>query len=197
MKRIAFVLGSALSLGGWLLPSAGPVQAQASACSAEIMSVQQQLRSTPVAASRSHIKPGITRPRVSTADRGARPLATTSPTRVGTRVGENLGESLGQGPSAGSGGLRKSAHALPSGSGEARSTPGALPDAPGLRRYEIPAFRTARADTDAFRSDAAIRGGGPDPDAVANALARARVYDQAGDRRGCMSAVREAKRYLR
>jgi hypothetical protein len=191
MKRTAFLLGSALSLSGALLLNAGPVQAQASACSAEIMYVQQQLRSTPIPASRSNIKPGITTPRISNADQGARPLATSSPTRLGTR----LGESLGQGPGAGPGWLRKTAHAVPSGSGEALGVPSALPDAPGLWRHEVPAL--ARAERmDRVRSGAAVRGG-PNPDAAANALARARALDQAGDERACMSAVREAQRYLR
>ena len=171
MKRIAFLLGSALSLGGVLLLSAGPVQAQASACNAGIQYVQQQQRSAPITASRSYIKPSTT---------SARPLATSSPTRLGTRVGE----SLGQGPGAGPGEFRRSAHYVPSGSGEA-SPPGALPDAAGLRRY---------ADT--IQSGAAMRGG-PNPDEVASALARARAYSQAGDYRACMNAVGQAQRYLR
>lgn len=192
MKRVAFLLGSALSLGGGLLLSAGPAQAQASACSAEIMYVQQQLRSTPITASRSYIKPGATTPRTSDDDRGPTALATSSP----TRLGERLGESLGQGPSAGPGGHRETAHAVPSGSGEARG-PGALPEAPGLRRYNIPSpAETEPMDADRIQSGGAIRGG-TNPDEAANALARARVYDQAGDDRACMEAVKEAKRYLR
>lgn len=177
MKRIAFLLGSALSLGGVLLVSAGPVQAQASACNAEIMDVEQQFRSTPITASRSYIKPST-----SSADRVARPLATSSPTRLGTR----LGESLGQGPSAGPGEFRRSAHAVPNGSGEV-NRPGTLPDAPGLRSYNV-------ADT--IQSGAAMRGGS-NPALVATALAHARALSQAGDYRACMNAVREAKRYLR
>lgn len=201
MKRIAFLLCSALSLGGGLLVSAGPVQAQASACGAEILSVQQQLRSTPITANRSYIKPSTTT-RISGADGAARPLATSSPTRlgtsVGTSVGEGLGESLGQGRSAGPGGFRRSAHVVPNGSGEARSTRGALPDAPGLWSYNVPALaRTERTDADSIQSGAASRGGGPNPNEVVSALARARTFDQAGDHRACMNAVREAQRYLR
>lgn len=171
MKRIAFLVGSALNLGGMLLLSAGPVQAQASACNAGIQYVQQQQRSAPITASRSYIKPSIT---------SARPLATSSPTRLGMRVGQ----SLGQGSSASPGAFRKSAHYVPSGSGEA-SPPGALPDASGIRSY---------ADT--VQSGSAMRGGS-NPDEVASALARARAYSQAGDYRGCMDAVGQAQRYLR
>jgi hypothetical protein len=178
MKRIAFLLGSALSLGGVLLVSAGPVQAQASACNAEIMDVERQLRSTPITASRSYIRPSITRPYSSSADRVAGPLATSSPTRLGTR----LGESLGQGSSFGPGEFRRGAHAVPNGSGEAT-----LPDTPGLWSYNV-------ADT--IQSGAAMRGGS-NPAAVATELAHARAYSQAGDYRACMNAVREAKRYLR
>ncbi len=190
MKRIAILLGSALSLGGGvMLLSTGPVQAQASACSAEIMYVQQELRSTPITANRSYIKPSAT-PRTNSADRGATALATTSPTRLGTR----LGESLGQGPSAGPGGYRETAHAVPSGSGEARG-PGALPDAPGLRSVPTPA-QTEPMDADRIQSGGALRRG-TNPDEAAEALARARAFDQAGDDRACMNAVKEAKRYLR
>jgi hypothetical protein len=192
MKRTAFLLGSALSLaGGLMLPSTGPVQAQASACSAEIMYVQQELRSTPITANRSYIKSGAT-PRTNSADRGATALATTSPTRLGTR----LGESLGEGPGAGPGGYRQTAHAVPSGSGEARG-PGALPDAPGLRRYNVPVpAQTEPMDADRIQSGGALRRG-TNPDEAAEALARARAFDQAGDDRACMNAVKEAKRYLR
>ena len=172
MKRIAFLLGSALSLGV-MLPSAAPVQAQAGACNAEIMSVEQQQRSAPITANRSYIKPST---------RSARPLATSSPTRLGTR----MGASLGHGNSASPGGFRRSAHSVPSGSGEA-NPPGALPDSPGLWRYNF-------ADT--IQSDAAMRGGSS-PAQVASALARARTFSQTGNYRACMDAVREAQRYLR
>jgi hypothetical protein len=177
MKRIAFLLGSTLSLGGVLLLSAGPVQGQASLCNAEIMHVQAQWRSTPITANRSYIKPSITA--IRGADGGARPLATSSPTRLGTTIGE----SLGQGPGAGPGEFPRSAHAVPNGSGEANLA-GARP---GFRAYNV-------ADTN--QSGAAMRGGS-NPEGVAAALARAQAASQAGDYRACMNAVQEAQRYLR
>lgn len=166
MKRIAFLLGSALALGGVLLSNAEPVQAQAAACNAEIQNVEQQQRSTPIAS----IKPSTT---------SARPLATTSPRRLGARVGQDLG----QGSSASPGPYRKTAHYVPSGSGEA-SPPGMLPDTPGLRSY-ADTIQSAPATT-----------GGSNPAEVASALARARAFSQAGDYQACMDAVRQAKRYL-
>jgi hypothetical protein len=204
MKRSAFLLGSALSLGGALLLCAGPAEAQASACSAEIMYTQQALNSMPVTPIQSRIKPGITTPRTDRAGVGS--VATPQGTRLGQRVGERLGENLGesvsqrQSPSANAGGLRRSAHAVPSGSGEAYS-PGALPGASdrfiGQRYYTAAPGRTGRVNEDERRYGAAMPGGSTNAARAAAALAQARIFDQAGDNSACMRAVREARRYLR
>jgi hypothetical protein len=172
MNRIAILLGSGLSLSGVLLLSAGPAQAQASACNAEIMHVQEQWRSAPISASRSYIKPSTT----SISSAGARPLATSSPTRLGSTIGEDLGK----GPSAGPGEFQRSAHAVPHGSPEV-NPPGALPQ---FRGYNV------------TTPSGAVMRGGSNPDEVAAALARAQAASQAGDYVACMNAVREAQRFL-
>ena len=93
MKSTAFLLGSALSLGGGLLLGAAAAQAQGSACSAEIMSVQRQLTGTPTMASGSHTNPGATVPGVTSADPGPAPLP--APGAAAPTPGATLG---GAGP---------------------------------------------------------------------------------------------------
>ena len=80
MTRTAVLLASALGLGGGLLLSAGPVQA--SACSAEIRSVQQQLTSTPTMASGGYGEPGATAPNTANVGAGHAPLPAPAPAQT-------------------------------------------------------------------------------------------------------------------
>ena len=96
----------------------------------------------------------------------------------------------------------------PSGSGEAGTTPGTeeMPDASGgtlVQNDDAPA-PTAPMDADAADASQLNTAAGTDTtgtgatgtDAAAQALARARALDQAGDEAACMDAVDEAKSHL-
>jgi hypothetical protein len=187
MRTFATLLAG--SAAGLLL-AAGT--AQAGVCSGEIMALQKQMEETPTMASNS-------------ANSGAAPLpapdgATPQP-----------GATLGAPPSTDAGG-GETAHAAPSGSGEAGTTPGTeeMPDASGGTMVQNDSGTTpSPASTQPMDSDAAAASqlntaagtdatgtGATGTDAAAQALARARALDQAGDEAGCMNAIEEAKSQL-
>jgi hypothetical protein len=153
--------------------------AQAGACSGEIMALQKQMEETPTMAS-----------------------------NTGT-VPQNAGQTLGAPPSANAA-ETETAHAAPNGSGETGATPSAeeMPDASGGTLVQNDATPqpapTEPMDSDAAASSQLNTAAGTDTtdtgatgtDAAAQALARARALDQAGDEAGCMNAIEEAKGQL-
>lgn len=173
MKTLATLLaGGAASV---LLAGA----AQAGVCSGEIMALQKQMEETPTMAS--------------SAPSGAAPLPAP-----GT-VPENAGQTLGAPPSNAAGG------------GQVAESPGtepteAMPDASGgtLVQNDAPPAPTEPMDADAADAAQLNTAAGTDTtgtsatgsDAAAQALARARALDQAGDEAGCMNAIEEAKGQL-
>jgi hypothetical protein len=175
MRTFATLLAG--SAAGVLLAGA----AQAGVCSGEIMALQKQMEETPTQASST--VPGI--------------------------VPQNAGQTLGAPPSA-TAAETETAHAAPSGSGEAGPTPSAeeMPDASGSTLVQNDAAPQP-APTEPMDSDAAAASqlntaagtdttdtGATGTDAAAQALARARALDQAGDEAGCMNAIEEAKGQL-
>jgi len=187
MRTLATLLAG--SAAGLLLAAGA---AQAGACSGEIMALQKQMEETPTMASNS-------------ANSGAAPL----PPADGPAP--QPGATLGAPPSNDAGG-GETAHAAPSGSGEAGTTPGTeqLPDASGGTLVQNDSGATPQpAPTEPMDSDAAASSqlntaagtdttdtGATGTDAAAQALARARALDQAGDEAGCMNAIEEAKGQL-
>ena len=174
MRTFATLLAG--SAAGLLLAAGA---AQAGVCSGEIMALQKQMEETPTMAS-----------------------------STGT-VPQNAGQTLGAPPSATAAGT-ETAHAAPSGSGEASATPSAeeMPDASGGTLVQNDAAPQP-APTEPMDSDAAAASqlntaagtdttdtGATGTDAAAQALARARALDQAGDEAGCMNAIEEAKGQL-
>lgn len=190
MRTIATLL--ATSAAGMLL-AAGT--AQAGVCSGEIMALQEQMEETPTMASNA----------APNANSGAAPLP--APDAAATPPGATLGAP----PSTDAGGA-ETAHAAPSGSGEAGSTPGTeeMPDASGGTLVQNdagatpPPAATEPMDADAADASQLNTAAGTDTtgtdasgtDAAAQALARARALDQAGDEAACMNAVDEAKSHL-
>ena len=182
MRTFATLLAG--SAAGLLLAAGA---AQAGVCSGEIMALQKQMQDTPTMASNS-------------ANSGAAPLPPSD------SAAPQPGATLGAAPSTDAGG-DETAHAVPSGSGEAGSTPGTdeLPDASGGTLVQ----NDTGASTEPMDSDAAAASqldtaagtdttdtGATGTDAAAQALARARALDQAGDEAACMDAVEEAKSQL-
>jgi hypothetical protein len=161
-----------------LLLAAGA--AQAGACSGEIMALQKQMEETPTMAS-----------------------------NTGT-VPQNAGQTLGAPPSANGAPIGETAHAAPNGSAETGATPSAeeMPDASGGTMVQNdttpPPASTESMDSDAAAASQLDTAAGTDTtdtgatgtDAAAQALARARALDQAGDEAGCMNAIEEAKGQL-
>jgi hypothetical protein len=153
--------------------------AQAGACSGEIMALQKQMEETPTMASNG--APGS--------------------------VPQNAGQTLGAPPTADAAPSQETAHAAPNGSGEAGAGTGLeeMPDASGgtLVQNDAPA-PTEPMDADAADASQLNTATGTDTtgtgatgtDAAAQALARARALDQAGDEAACMNAVGEAKSQL-
>jgi hypothetical protein len=176
MRTFATLLAG--SAAGLLLAAGA---AQAGACSGEIMALQKQMEETPTMA--SNPAPGT--------------------------VPQNAGQTLGAAPSA-TAAETETAHAAPNGSGEAGPTPSAeeMPDASGSTLVQNDATPQP-APTEPMDSDAAAASqlntaagtdttdtGATGTDAAAQALARARALDQAGDEAGCMNAIEEAKGQL-
>jgi hypothetical protein len=174
MRTFATLLAG--SAAGLLLATGA---AQAGACSGEIMALQKQLEETP-----------------------------TMTSNTGT-VPQNAGQTLGAPPSANAA-ETETAHAAPNGSGETGATPSAeeMPDASGGTLVQNDATPQP-APTEPMDSDAAAASqldtaagtdttdtGATGTDAAAQALARARALDQAGDEAGCMNAIEEAKGQL-
>jgi hypothetical protein len=185
MRTFATLLAG--SAAGVLLAAGA---AQAGACSGEIMALQKQLEETPTMASNT----------------GTVPLPATN-----ARIPQVAGQTLVAPPSTDAGG-GETAHAAPSGSGEAGSTPGTeeIPDTSGGTMVQNDSAATPQpAPTEPMDSDAVAASqlntaagtdttdtGATGTDAAAQALARARALDQAGDEAGCMNAIEEAKGQL-
>ena len=173
MRTIATLLAG--SAAGVLLAAGA---AQAGACSGEIMALQKQMEETPTMASNA--------------------LPGTLP--------ENAGQTLGAPPSADAAPIEQTAHAAPNGSGEAAPGAEAMPDASGgtLVQNDAPPAPTEPMDADAADASQLNTAAGTDTtgtgatgtDAAAQALARARALDQAGEEAQCMEAVGEAKSQL-
>ncbi len=188
MRTLATLL--ATSAAGLLLAAGA---AQAGVCSGEIMALQEQMEETPTMASNA----------APNANSGAAPLPAPD------SAAPSPGATLGAPPSTDAGGA-ETAHAAPSGSGEAGSTPGTeeMPDASGGTLVQNdatpPPAATEPMDADAADASQLNTAAGTDTtgtdatgtDAAAQALARARALDQAGDEAACMNAIDEAKSHL-
>jgi hypothetical protein len=188
MRTLATLLAG--SAAGVLL-AAGT--AQAGVCSGEIMALQKQMEETPTMASNAP----------PSGQTGMAPLPAP-----GT-VPENAGQTLGAPPSDAAGGGQV-ATAAAGGSGAAGTMPGTIeqPDASGGALVQNDATPQP-APTEPMDSDASAAAqlntaagtdttdtGATGTDAAAQALARARALDQAGDEAGCMNAIGEAKSQL-
>ncbi|WP_119303744.1 hypothetical protein [Dongia deserti] len=186
MNRCALLLLS----GAGLLLAGGT--AQAGACTAEIMALQEQMARMPTIASSSPYSP----------DAGPAPL----PPAHGPLP--SPGETLGAAPGADAGGGREQAHAVPSGSAEAGSSPGSEPlPVPAARSGTLaqggtvpPPAEIQPMDSDAIQAGqigaAPDRATSADIDEAAKALARARAFDRAGDEAACLNEVNKAKNEL-
>ena len=168
MRTVAtLIAGSAAGL----LLAAGA--AQAGACSGEIMALQKQMEETPTMTS-------SIAPEASTlgASSGAIPLPGTN-----ARIPQTAGQTLGAPPE------------MPDASGGTLVENGSdTPPPASTEPMDSDAASASQLNTAAGTDTTGTKANGTD--AAAQALARARALDQAGDEAACMTAVDEAKSHL-
>jgi hypothetical protein len=181
MNRSALLLG--LSAG--LLLAAGT--ASAGTCSAEIEALQKTIAATGTVASAdsTSVPQGAAGALAANAGGSAAPVPVPAPNGTDAQGGMVANASPGAGSSSG----------IAPGKIEDPKSSGGTLAAANSGAGGAPA-QTAPLDSDAPQSGAPQSAAAIDPDAASQSLARARLFDQAGDESACMMEVNQAKSQL-